>query len=145
MPSINLKNCKKNHNSSFTCPITLLFCTKITTVKTSTWCHNFRIDHRENVKVHFFSGWPCITLQVPFQGHICGSDVPKNFRLQHPGIVAHWIDFKPPFQNKVHSSLGCLLFAAIYLICTKGINPKFATESMRICAFQTFDLDLISE
>ena len=77
----------------------------------------------------FFLVWPCITLQAPFQRHICGSDVPKIFCLQHPGIVANWTDFKPPFQNEVHSSLGCLLFAAIYLIYTKWINPKFATES----------------
>jgi len=46
--------------------------------------------------------------------HICGSDVPKTFCLQHPGIVAgivaNWIDFKHPFQNKVHSSLGYVFF-----------------------------------
>ena len=81
-------------------------------------------------KVHFFQADLASPYRPRFKGIIiCGSDVPKILCLQHPGIVANWIDFKPPFQNNVHSSLGCLLFAAIYLIYTKRINPKFATES----------------
>ena len=80
------------------------------------------------------------------------SDVPKIFCLQHTGIVANWTDFKPPFKNKVvQQSRLYLLFATIYLIYTKRINPKLATESecnhimcpsVCVCSFQTFNLDL---
>ena len=81
---------------------------------------------QRKIKSPFFSGWPCITLQAPFQGHICRRDVPQILCLQHPGIVANWIDFKPPIQNKVHSSYVFFLQPFTY---TKWINPKFATES----------------
>ena len=106
-----------------------LFFTKIATVKNSTRCRTYDWSQR-NFKSQYCSDCPCITLQAPFQGHIYGRDVPNILCLQHPGIVAIWIDFKPPYKNKVaRQSRLFLLFAAIHLIYTKRINPKLETES----------------
>ena len=99
---------------------------------------------QKKCKSPFFSGWPCITLQAPFQGHICWSDVPKTFCLQHPGIVANWIDFKPPFQNKVHSSPGYVFFCShLPNIYTKWINPKFATQSKCNHIYVSFSMGML--
>ena len=74
---------------------------------------------QRNFKSPFFSFFFKADLASPytsyrdlqgFQGHIGGSDVPKILCLQHPGIVANWTDFKPPFQNKVQGSLSYVFF-----------------------------------
>ena len=56
---------------------------------------------------------------------------PQILCLQHPGIVASWTDFKPPFQNKVHSSLGYVFFLQpftfyiyIYDLVPKGVHEN---------------------
>ena len=76
------------------------------------------------------------------RAYICWSDVPKILCLQHPGIVANWTDFKPPFQNKVHSSLGfvCSHLPNIY---TKRINPQFATEGACNHIYVSFHMHML--
>ena len=104
---------------------------QITTVKNSTWCYTFLIDLRENLKVHFFQADLSSPYKALFEGHICGSDVPQILCLHYPWIVADWIDFKPPFQNKVHSSLGYVFFLQpnIHLIFIYETNkPKICNR-----------------
>jgi len=126
----------------------LTFCAKITTVKNFTWCHTFLIDHRENLKVHFFLQGDLAspyTIQALFQAHICGSNVPQILCLQHPGIVVNWIDFKPPFQNKsAQQSLLCLLFAAIYLIWERN-KPRNLQQkvSVIIYIYMSFSMGML--
>ena len=106
----------------------LTFCTKITTVKTSTWCHTFLTDHRENLKVHFFQG----DLASPYMPLVKGKYVevmsPKSpdtniLELLLTGLTS------PISKQSAQQSRLCLLFAAIYQIYRKRINPKFARES----------------
>ena len=160
MPYVNLKNGKKII-IPFYLSYHLTFCTKITTVKNSTWCHYFLIDRRENLKVHFFSGWP---YRPRFKGIYAEAMSPKSSVSNILELLLTGLTSNPHFKQCAQQSRLCLLFAAIYLIYTKRINPQFSTESecnhiytcvyleiymcplvLCVCSFQTFNLDLISE
>ncbi len=157
MPSVNLKNWKKNHNSSSTCPIiTLPFCAKITTVKNSTWCHTFLFDHRENLKVHFFQSDLASPYRPRFKGMYAEAMSPKSSVSNILELLLTGLTSNPHFKTKCTAVLAMSSFCShLPNIYTKRINPTFATESecnhiymcpsVCVCSFQTFDLDLISE
>ena len=107
----------------------LTFCTKITTVKNSTWCHTFLIDHRENLKVHFFQGDLASPYRPRFKGIYAEAMSPKFSVSNILELLLTGLTSNPLSKQNAQQSQLCLLFAAIYLIYTKRINPKFATES----------------
>ena len=92
-----------------------------------------------------------VTWQALFQGHyiynIYGKPCPQNpvsniLEL----LLINWIDFKPPFQNKVHGSLSYVFFLqpfTWYIYYTTPINPKFATESKCNHMYVSFSMGMI--
>ena len=109
----------------------LTFCTKITTVKNSTWCHTFLIDHRENLKVHFFQGYLASPNRPRFSRAYIWKRCPQNPVSNILELLLTGLTSNPHFKTKCTAvsamSSFCSRLPDIYY--TKRINPKFATES----------------
>ena len=112
MPSVNLKNGKTKQKLLFYLSYRLTFCTKITTVKNSTWCHTFLIDHRENLKVHFFQG-----------------DLPSPYRPRFTGPIKYAEAMSP--KSSVSNILELLLTGLTS-------NPHFKTKFTAVSAMSFF-------